>query len=106
MTAPSVESCTSPINTPAVEQALEWLITVWSREASQAELDSLDRWRAARPGNEEAWQTLQRMDRKLQTLPANMARATLRVRRRGGATGELRPLLGSRRQGDTNRGQV
>jgi len=63
----------------AVETALEWLVLVWSREATPAELDALDRWRAAHPDHERAWRRVQQLDDRLASVPGSIAAGSLRA---------------------------
>ncbi|MFU2067877.1 DUF4880 domain-containing protein, partial [Bordetella hinzii] len=57
-------------------QGLQWLVLMWSGEASEAEQAALRRWRGAHPDHERAWQRLQHMDtRLLDVVPAPAMRA-------------------------------
>ena len=81
----------------AHEQALEWLVTVWSGEASADELTRLHHWRQAHPDHESAWQKVQAMDRRLrglQALPASAAAPLKHARTRSPARRQLLQLAG------------
>jgi len=62
-----------------MREALEWLILVWSRDASAAQLQALERWRAASPSHERAWRYVQQLDGSLETIPESVAARSLRA---------------------------
>lgn len=64
-----------------LQQALEWLVTVWSREAAEADLLALERWRAASAEHERAWQQVQRLDGRMAVLPPAAGTSLRAVRR-------------------------
>ncbi|WP_094815896.1 FecR domain-containing protein [Bordetella genomosp. 12] len=59
-----------------LDQGLQWLVLMWSGEASEHEQAALRQWRGAHPDHERAWQRLQHMDsRLLDMTPAPAVRA-------------------------------
>lgn len=60
-------------------QALEWLVVVWSREATPEQLLALERWRGADPRHERAWCHVQQLDERLGALPDAVAADSLRA---------------------------
>ena len=77
MSPPSGNASHAVAADKAMEEAFEWQVTVWSREATPQELDELNAWRALRPENEAAWQRLQNIDRRFRSVPGEIARTTL-----------------------------
>ncbi|OZI31714.1 hypothetical protein CAL29_27970 [Bordetella genomosp. 10] len=61
-----------------VEQAVAWLVTLWSGDAGQEERAACERWRRADPTHEAAWQHVQALDRHFSTLPPELAGPALR----------------------------
>lgn len=62
-----------------LQQALEWLVIVWSREATTEQLKHLAQWREADPDHEHAWRYVQQLDDKLQSVPASVGASSLRA---------------------------
>ncbi|WP_049057553.1 FecR/PupR family sigma factor regulator, partial [Achromobacter xylosoxidans] len=61
---------------PILAQGLEWLVVMWSGEATADERAAWQRWRNAHPDHERAWQQVQRLDaRLLGVSPEASARA-------------------------------
>jgi len=60
-------------------QALEWQVTLWSGEASEAEQAAFQRWLAADAEHPRAWQQVQRIERQIHALPAPVAAQVLRA---------------------------
>lgn len=64
---------------PILAQGLEWLVILWSGEASADERAAWQRWRAAHPDHERAWQQVQRIDTRLMEVsPEASAQALAR----------------------------
>lgn len=87
---------TSPNDTVPADphqQALAWLVTLWSGEATAGDHLALQRWRQAAPAHEQAWQAVQAMQQRLHGVPAAMAGPVLRAAsRRGSRRAVLRGL--------------
>lgn len=60
-------------------QALEWKVTFWSGEETEAERASFQRWLGASAEHRAAWQRLERMSGTLRSLAATAASQTLRT---------------------------
>lgn len=79
------------------QQALAWLVTLWSGAVSAEERGALQHWRTASAAHERAWQEVLQVDGRLRALPADGAAQALRAsvghRRRGGRRLALRALL-------------
>ncbi|TDV36494.1 FecR family protein [Paraburkholderia caballeronis] len=75
-------------------EALQWLVTLWSGEASRDEHEACERWRRANPAHEAAWQRVQSLDERLGAVPASLAAPTLRgARLRARRRAVLRSLV-------------
>ena len=61
------------------QQALAWLVTMWSGEATNEERQALNRWRQASTAHEQAWQAVQQMQQRLRSVPAKTAGPVLRA---------------------------
>lgn len=66
------------IDQAIVQRASIWMAKLWSGEVSDAERQACMAWRAEHPDHERAWQRLQVMESKLDALPREVARHTLR----------------------------
>lgn len=66
---------------PAMDQAFDWLATLLSGSATEAEHRALAAWRAADARHEQAWQQLMQMQQRLQAVPPGLASHTLRTAR-------------------------
>lgn len=62
-----------------VQHAVEWLVLLWSQEATPEQLDALEQWRAADPSHERAWQHLRALDERLCAIPGSIATGSLRA---------------------------
>ncbi|MFT4065981.1 FecR domain-containing protein [Paraburkholderia sp.] len=83
-----------PENDAILNEALQWLVTLWSGEATRDEQEACERWRRASPAHEAAWQQVQSIDNRLGTVPANLAAPTLRgARQRSRRRAVLRSLV-------------
>ncbi len=79
---------------PVLAQGLEWLVILWSGEASAEERAAWQRWLAAHPDHERAWQQVQRIDTRLMDMaPEASALALARSGRLAGRRKALR-LMG------------
>ncbi|WP_454725446.1 MULTISPECIES: FecR domain-containing protein [Cupriavidus] len=77
-----------------LNEALQWLVTLWSGEASRAEREACEQWRRTSPAHEAAWQRVQSLDDRLGAVPANLAAPTLRgARQRARRRAVLRSLM-------------
>lgn len=85
MSARESSACTAttvqaPLSPEIVERASLWLARLWSGAASADDIAACDRWRAAHPDHERAWQRLGAIDQKfdaLQAVPPRVAFDTL-----------------------------
>ncbi|MCG2606508.1 FecR domain-containing protein [Achromobacter insuavis] len=79
---------------PILAQGLEWLVVMWSGEATADERAAWQRWRNAHPDHERAWQQVQRLDaRLLGVSPEASAQALAQSGRQAGRRKALR-LMG------------
>ncbi|SAK97264.1 FecR [Caballeronia pedi] len=82
------------IDDAVLDEALQWLVTLWSGEAGDKEREALACWRRADPAHEAAWQRVQSIDNRLGALPTAIAGPALRgARARAGRRAVLRSLL-------------
>lgn len=65
-------------DTAAIDQAVGWLVTLWSGQAGPDDRAACERWRRADPSHEAAWQRVQALDRQVSALPAQLANPVLR----------------------------
>jgi transmembrane sensor len=72
------------------QQALEWLVTMWSGEVTPEEQLALSNWRQAAPEHELAWLQLAKMEQRLRSVPPQTAGLTLRE---SGRRNQRRTLL-------------
>jgi transmembrane sensor len=69
-----------PLRDPAVvRQAAQWMARLWSGEASDADRQACEAWRAAHPQHELAWSRLQAFENRLCGVPKQVARQALLV---------------------------
>lgn len=68
----------APIPGPALRQALDWQVTFWSGEVTDAERAAFRRWLAADPRHERAWHDVQRIDATLAAVPPKVGGRVLR----------------------------
>ncbi|MEN0035497.1 MAG: FecR family protein [Cellvibrio sp.] len=71
--SPSLE----PLNQTVIDEAVTWLSHFWSGDADETSYAEWQRWRAADPSHERAWQQIEAMDSRwnqgMQNLTANSA---------------------------------
>ncbi|MEK6383238.1 MAG: FecR domain-containing protein [Paraburkholderia tropica] len=83
-----------PESDAILNEALQWLVTLWSGEATRDEQEACERWRRANPAHEAAWERVQSVDNRLGAVPSNLAAPTLRgARQRARRRAVLRSLL-------------
>lgn len=77
-----------------VERASLWLARLWSESATKDDIDACERWRAAHPDHERAWQRLGVIGQKFDAVPSRLAFDTLTARPspRTSAVGRRRAL--------------
>lgn len=80
----ALERIAAEANLPrhTLEEALAWLVTLWSGEISAAEAQALTQWRAAHPDHERAWQRVQSVNERLDGVASPAAGDGLRASRR------------------------
>lgn len=61
------------------QQALAWLVTMWSGEATAADHQALNDWRQSSPAHEQAWLAVQQIEQRLRTVPAATGGRVLRA---------------------------
>lgn len=61
------------------QQALAWLVTMWSGEATAADHQALNDWRRTSPAHEQAWLAVQQIEQRLRTVPAATGGRVLRA---------------------------
>lgn len=72
----------SPVPLPAVDpaiaqQAARWLAHLYSDDASPADWQDFEAWRAASPGHEAAWRRAERVGQQLGVIPRQFGTSTL-----------------------------
>jgi len=67
------------IRAEAHRQALDWQVTFWSGEETEAERSAFQRWLSASAEHRAAWQRLERMSGTLRALPSSAASQALRT---------------------------
>lgn len=67
-----------PEGDAVLNEALQWLVIVWSGEMRRDEEEAWERWRRASPAHEAAWLRVQSIDNRLGAVPASLAAPTLR----------------------------
>lgn len=68
----------SPTIDPLLRQALEWQITFWSGEISEAERAAFQSWLDSHPAHQDAWHKAQRLEARLAGLPGDIGGSMLR----------------------------
>lgn len=64
---------------PVVDAAVEWLVHLWSGTATAESRADWQRWRAAHPQHEQAWQQIEATDTRLRGRTAGMVTAATAV---------------------------
>ncbi|CAM3408406.1 DUF4880 domain-containing protein [Paracidovorax anthurii] len=67
----------APPSRAAVREAARWLARLHAGHASAQDHAAFERWRAAHPDHEQAWQRARRMQEQLGLVPPTLARAVL-----------------------------
>ena len=80
------------ISPAVVRQAADWLSRLWSGEADPEEERACAAWRAQNPAHELAWQRLQQIGAKFETMPTAIGQGTLRAPRNNARRSVLRML--------------
>ncbi len=70
-------SASSPISAEVARQAVQWWLQLNSGKAQARQHDGLQRWRAASPEHEAAWQRIESMGSQMAGIPMPLARAAL-----------------------------
>ncbi|HSW04723.1 FecR domain-containing protein [Aquabacterium sp.] len=78
MSVPNAAALPPAAPADAWREALEWQVVLWSGEVTAEERQAFERWRAAHPAHQQAWQRVQRQGRQLHVAPDRVARAVLR----------------------------
>ena len=71
------ESAQAPVDPIIIRRAAEWVARLWSGDATDADKAACAQWRAAHPDHERAWNRLQVMEGKLDSVPREIARQAL-----------------------------
>lgn len=71
------ESAQAPVDPAIIRRAAEWMACLWSGDATDADKAACIQWRAAHPDHERAWNRLHEMERKLDSVPREIARHAL-----------------------------
>lgn len=80
------------VDSAVMQQAFNWLVTLWSGEATQQERQAFAEWHAAHPEHERAWQRVKQVSERLHDMPSGVAAATLRKPVQQGRRKALRVL--------------
>jgi transmembrane sensor len=94
MPPPAIDDNVAPasISPAVVREAADWLSRLWSGEAGPEEERACAAWRAQNPEHELAWQRLQQIGARLNSVPAAIGRGTLRAPRTNARRTVLRML--------------
>ena len=65
----------SPLPTPVVNAAVDWLVHLWSGEATESSRAQWQRWRAADPLHEQAWRRIEATDTRWRVRAPGLAPA-------------------------------
>ncbi|SDV46244.1 FecR domain-containing protein [Chitinasiproducens palmae] len=85
-------ACASPNDGP-LDQALQWLVLLWSGEADASQQAAFARWHGASAANQAAWRHVQQINDRLGSVPPELANTTFRqVARRQPRRGALRAI--------------
>lgn len=79
-TASRAVSSASALSPEVVERASLWLARLWSDTATAEDMAACERWRAAHPDHERAWQRLGAIGQKFDAVPSRVAFETLTAR--------------------------
>ncbi|MBB4845924.1 transmembrane sensor [Paucibacter oligotrophus] len=90
----SAEPDARPLDRAVARAAAQWLMRLHGGELSGAELQACERWRAADPEHERAWQRAQALAQRLGQLPRGPALAALNRPRGAGRPGRRQALGG------------
>ena len=80
------------ISPVVVQQAADWVSRLWSAEAGPDEERACAAWRAQKPEHELAWQRLQQIGARLNSVPTPIGQGTLRAPRNNARRSVLRML--------------
>lgn len=80
-TLPDASAAPPKVTSAILKQAMQWQVTLWSGEVSDAERDGLRRWLAEDPEHARAWEQVTRLDARLQVLASPAAAQALRAPR-------------------------
>lgn len=69
----------TPLPAPVVDAAVEWLVHLWSGTATAESRADWQRWRAAHPQHEQAWQHIEATNARLRGRTAGMVTAATAV---------------------------
>lgn len=73
MTSPTHPGApTGPTETAVIREAAQWLARLHSGTASPQDLEACQRWRAAHPAHEQAWQKAERLKARLGLVPPEL----------------------------------
>ncbi|SBT18526.1 fec operon regulator FecR [Marinomonas gallaica] len=61
----------------ALEQALDWQITLWSGDVTPSDYDAFEAWLTHSPENQAAWERLQRVNSTFDQVPSKVAKQVL-----------------------------
>jgi transmembrane sensor len=89
------KTAADPVTAEHHQQALAWLVTMWSGDVSADDQRALDAWRRQSDAHEQAWLAVQQMDQRLRHVPAPTASQVLRTssdNKRSGRRAVLRGL--------------
>lgn len=89
---PSVSTESVSINPAVVQEAARWLSRLWSNEAGPEDVHACAAWRAQKPEHEIAWQRLQQISAKIDSVPKGISRRTLHSSRNHSRRAVLRIL--------------
>ena len=90
---PAIDNVTPGAISPVVvQQAADWLSRLWSGEAGPDEERACAAWRAQKPEHELAWQRMQQLGSRINSVPAAISQGTLRAPRNTARRSVLRML--------------
>ncbi len=83
-----------PVSPEHHQQALAFLVTLWSGDVNDEERAALAAWRQASPAHERAWLAVQQLEQRLRSLPSESAGQALRAASQGDKRGRRNVLRG------------
>lgn len=82
-----------PLDRAVVREAAQWLMRLHSGDATASDVEACQRWRAAHPEHERAWQRAERVNQKFDLVPREIALPALNRAQRVDRRAMLKTLV-------------